>query len=721
MSNIEFIQRLGLEQAKAEARMRQQKDEQANPTGMELFMAALESTGGRAKELYESAKTVITGEDRLQEDYLKKLPELFSSKDKILDDILVDHSGAYAKMAEGFYSSSTPQQQIDILKANVPNIQFHTNKHGDVLVKYKGNVSFLNRPGFTTQDLKQFAVHFSSDVPAAGFTMMGAGSVDKALRGSRAYAYTSVARDLKAMQAGSEQEISTERALISGAFGGLGESAVPVINWMKTGKQASQMGVPRRELDSAAQSVERAKTLTTQTGIEFFPAQQTLSPTLMASQKAVLDTNVGIAMARKQLGRLNAQVSEAVENFVYSLATPEQAMKAPFKAKEAAQAAIDIARLKRQEVSSPIYTQALESGIKAKVTDTVSLINSLKSDYKVGTKMHSALSKVQKLLQKKSTKKVPPTLSPEGLLVIKEPVTVTSPVTNPKHLHSVKLEIDAMLAQTGDNSVDNTTRGLLTQVQKSLVSEMDDSIPMYAKARATYAEQSESLSSLVESPLFSVANVKPENIEKVTNILFNTTTNRKALDHTKSIIQRVDPKAWDAMVTHELEKRLMNVRAQSVDAATSRNEAQLLLAALTGGKVGKENLLRASLNKTQAKNYDYLVEALQRAATAVPAKTNPKNVDLRVNLPTRIYGTVFGNPRNLARLSIDAKNIQFATDAKIAAMAEVLLNPKYEPSMKQVRRLGAKSLASARLFQQLVRDAVMTESQLEPYSTYGQD
>ena len=705
--------------ANAAARMRQEQALGADPTMQERWAAALEATGERGKELYNSMKNTVFGTDRLDEPYLQDLPELFSANDPIIDEVVKHNAGAYTKLAEGFYASTTPEQQIDILKENIPSMKFHTNKHGDVLVKYRGKVSFLNKPGLSSADVKGLAIHMASDVPAMFVVAKGVGVVDKVLRGSVGFASTSAIRDIAATEAGATEGINAERAALSAAFGAGGEVAVPFFNWMKTGKVAKELGATQRELPAAQQAVKEAKPLSQATGIDLFPAQKTLAPKMLASQRSVLETNVGISMSRKALEGQNKQVSTAVDAFIYQLATPEQAMKSPFKVQAAAEQSINVAKLQRKEAASPIYTQALDSGAIGEVSGTISLVKGLKADYKKGTKMYNALSKIQGLLQKTTTKKGKTRIDSQGVIVFGEDVIVRSPVTNPKHLHSVKLEIDAMLAQTGESAVDNTTRSLLAQAQKSLVKDMDNTIPKYGAARAEYAKQSETVSSLVESPLFSIANVKPQNIEQVTNILFSTGTNKASLLHSKRIIQKTDPKAWDALVTHEMEKRLGTVRAEAVDAATTRNEAQLLLNALTGGKSSKDDLLRGAMGETQQKNYDVLIAALRRASTGRPAKTVAKLEDQRVDLPIRIYGKLFGSPRDMGRLSMDAKHIQHLTDTKIAAVTTALLNPKWEPRMLKIRKLGPTSEKGATMFQSLVNDIVQSETQLESFSLYG--
>tara|TARA_R110000796_G_scaffold33223_2_gene86400 strand:+ start:6354 stop:8522 length:2169 start_codon:yes stop_codon:yes gene_type:complete len=717
MTDLELQKRKA--HAKAAARMRLEQANGADPTVQERWAAALETTGERGKELFNNMKNTVLGTDRLDEPYLQEMPELFSANDPVIEEIVKHNPGTYNTIATGFYASSTPEQQIDILKENIPSMKFHTNKHGDVLVKYRGKVSFLNKPGLSTGDVKGLAIHMSSDVPAMFAVSKGVGMVDKAARASMGFASTSITRDIVAAEAGATEGINTERAAISAAFGAGGEAVVPFLNWMKTGKMAKGLGTTRREVGAAQEAVTEAKPLMQATGIDLFPAQQTLAPKMLAAQRSVLDTNVGISMSRKALEGQNKQVSSAVNDFIYQLATPEQAMKAPFRVQAAAQKSIDVAKLQRKEAASPIYTQALDSGAVGEVSGTISLVKGLKTDYKKGTKMYNALSKVQSLLQKTTTKKGKTYLDPQGVIVFGKDVTVRSPVTNPKHLHSVKLEIDAMLAQTGENAVDNTTRSLLAQAQKSLVNDMDNTIPSYGAARAEYAKQSETVSSLIESPLFSISNVKPQNIEQVTNTLFSTGANKASLLHSKRIIQKTDPKAWDSLVTHEMEKRLGNVRSEAVDAATTRNEAQLLLTALTGGKTSKDDLLRGAMGESQQKNYDVLIGALRRASVGRPAKTVAKLEDQRVNLPIRIYGKLFGNVRDMGRLSMDAKHVQHLTDTKIAAVTDALLNPKWEPRMLSIRKLGPTSEKGATMFQSLVNDIVQSETQLEAFSTYG--
>ena len=127
--------------------------------------------------------------------------------------------------------SLTPSQdaQIDMIKKVVPGTIATKDKFDNVLLTFPkvngGQTVYLNKPGFSSQDLLQTSAQVLQYIPGAGFVTkkIGGGIFKRSLAQGTAATATSAVQDVVAMSLGSKQGIEKDKAAISFVGGTVGE------------------------------------------------------------------------------------------------------------------------------------------------------------------------------------------------------------------------------------------------------------------------------------------------------------------------------------------------------------------------------------------------------------------------------------------------------------------------------------------------------------------
>lgn len=160
-------------------------------------------------------------------------------------------AGQDLALASRHFLASEPQAQADIVKNNLPGAKVEKQLDGSFIVSYRGKKYELNRPGVSHNDAKDLFGQIVAYIPAAKLPGMVSYLLKKtglkttaavsatlparaAIAGTGAAA-TSVAQDIGAATQGSEQGVNFVKAAITGALGGVGEIASPVViaGWKK--------------------------------------------------------------------------------------------------------------------------------------------------------------------------------------------------------------------------------------------------------------------------------------------------------------------------------------------------------------------------------------------------------------------------------------------------------------------------------------------------------
>lgn len=177
---------------------------------------------GGDRGLFRQAQSAdfLTGEERGR----GTLPELGS-----LADVADSEFGDIA-IAAGFFTTNDEAARADILRKNVPGIDFANDEFGNAVVLLPdGRSAFLNAPGFSLQDFADLGSNIVKFLPAAKFASAGKTLLSRFFLGGSAAGVTSIAEDVAAIPQGSEQGVNLPRAAITAGIGAGAELLGPVL------------------------------------------------------------------------------------------------------------------------------------------------------------------------------------------------------------------------------------------------------------------------------------------------------------------------------------------------------------------------------------------------------------------------------------------------------------------------------------------------------------
>lgn len=173
--------------------------------------------------IVQKVKDLISGDKRTEFDY----PEIGSSPEYGG----FDRPLTALKSSFGMLTSSTPEQELDVLRNNYPDAVFEKDKFGNDIVVFPSGKYYRNKPGLSWRDATKTG--FQGGVYALAAQAGGApfsslmGQTAGVAAGAGA---ASIGLDAAAGAAGSEQGIDIPRAATTAAFAGLFEAARPALS-----------------------------------------------------------------------------------------------------------------------------------------------------------------------------------------------------------------------------------------------------------------------------------------------------------------------------------------------------------------------------------------------------------------------------------------------------------------------------------------------------------
>jgi hypothetical protein len=390
------------------------------------------------------------------------------------------------------------------------------------------------------------------------------------------------------------------------------------------------------------------------TGVSLMPAQQSLDPQQLRSQRFLPELTPATERAAQALSRQNQQASGAVDEFVRSIAPDDAVVTAAGSFRNASQRALDARRAIRSEKASPIYQQAFSEGAQVELRPVNEAIERTISEFPEGGAVARAAQKVGRML------------SLDASL---------------KQLHNAKLEIDDMLTKVGDGSLGNTAKRELRNVKQSLVDQMEAASPAYRDARLTFEAESPAVTQLEESIIGKIANLDDTQLKNVSRRIFDPAeTNPTVVRRAKQVIEEVDPDAWNRLVRAEVERRIGSIRPE-VGTSFENIPGKLNRAIFGTGK--QRDALLSGLSGEQRRNAELLETALTRASLGRPggSETAGRQQFIR-ELDTGIVSAL----RNFVRNPVDrAVGIgeSAAFDRRAKALADALFDPAWSGEAKE--------------------------------------
>jgi hypothetical protein len=588
-----------------------------------------------------------------------------------------------SKLMSGLLMSVDPQQKMDVIKAHVPSAKFLQRSDGTVIVKVNGQDFWLDKPGVsaagTVKSLAEMALYVPS-MRAGGLTS----GFKRLVAGGAATGGTSAGLDLAAQDFGSQQGVNPMRAGLMFGAGVLGEALPMTMNALSKRAAVKHTGGHEIDLDAAPLAIKEAETLQTKVkdlfGVDFplFRAQKTNSPTALAEQEAMLSNSLGVTAAKESLKEQNSAASAVVNTFIDELIP--LSLNANLKVHKAAGTAIDLAKLARKQQTSPLYTAATDnpSGVAVNIQSTLDILEKAKVGLPKTGDVYPALNKVNRLLHVESK---------GGKL---------TPTTDPKLLHNVKVNIDTMLAKTGDEAVDRTVASHLRTMNQELMKTLKAQVPGYEKAAAEYARLSIPVDELFNSQIGTLANMKPATVDRVRAAIFAPGVSRETQNHTRSIIQNVDPEAWQMILREQLMDRVASATVPIGEASKSR----VLYHALGGGSDKKTNTLRNALSPKEKSSYDIVMSILEQGSKGTPPVVKPTVIPKSAGVSEAVSGQIVG--RDVAtqgaftRIIVNPFKWLTNTDANVIKLSKVMFDPKWNSELRKIKKMGTGSEKSYR-------------------------
>lgn len=646
---------------------------------------------------FQSAADIVTG--RLREtEQTKTLPEFMSSPDANSGDFLQN-----LKMTAGMMFIPGDEAKKDILRKNFPGIEIEPDEKGNEIITLpNGKQMLLNDPGLSYQDMLEFLGDASTFfIPGAKVAGMTGGAIKKGLVGGAAMGATQAGLEASGQLIGSEQGIDPVNVMSATGMGLGGEAVSAYLKNRKLVKQAEKLGLAKTEKELYQESLKKAKQakkVSEKSGVRIFRPQATESFSDMQTAAYIGSLPEASQKAMKELKAQNKEVYSGLINVMDSIAPAEAVEAATGKIRNVAQQAIELKKAIRREKASPLYKEAFKDKKFVSTKETKNLINEKLKDLPEKGEVYKSLKKIKNYITPKTVDGKPVT---RGLRL--------------KQLHNAKLEIDQMISKFGENSLGNTTKKEVLEIQQSLLKEMDKANPSYKEAREIFAKNSPAVAEIKESMLGKMSKLDDAQLDSVVTKLFKPNTNPVALRKAISVIKKQDPKAWGAIKRHHFETLLGKMKiSEEMAQDTVRNVPAQILSKVFGNQ-SQRKVLYEGLEPQTTRTLRYLESAAQMASKARPGGSQTGfNVALDKKLRGGLWGSimgVFADPvkavGGAGAMATGTKTLSdYAYTNRVKALGDVLFNPEWAEELKAMRKLDPNSKAAGNKFRTMLNSAI---------------
>lgn len=624
---------------------------------------------------------IFTGGERIAESpELGTLPEFGATQE-----------GDVPRIAASMLTTFDPKAQMEMIQSAIPEASFETTEDGSVIIevpKEGGGTrrSVLNKPGFSPQDMTTAAAQILAFVPAAKLASLGKTLAQKVGLGAVGAGATEQALQEAGIAAGRQERDPTATAL-SAVLGGGAELVMPAIQGFRQARQARAIGAEGEDLAQVASTVRGAQEASEATGVPLFKAQQTGIPAQLERQSFVAQLPAGTRAAMAGLKQQNKAAGDAVESFMNSIAPPEAVITGAEKLRTAAQHAVEKAKVIRSEKASPLYKQAFDDGAQVNLKPVTESIARRLEDLPETGEISKSLRRAMSLM--KGAKGKAPSL---------------------KQLHNAKLEIDQMINRPGVDSIGNTTKRELRDIQSMLLGQIDEASPAYAEARKAFEAASPDVMKMQDSIIGKIAELDDTQLKQISGKIFDPSqTNPQVVAQARKAITDIDPDAWAQITRVELEKRLGSIKSTAEAGTVENIPGQLYRALFPNDKSTK--VLLNSLTPEAKKNITYLKTALGRARLGRPGGSQTA---AREEIKQELRGGLAQSVRNIfasPMKAIAATGEDAAFNKRAAALAKAMYDPTWKAEMAKIRKLDPNTPAAGRAMTQLLNDIGKTETQ----------
>ena len=592
---------------------------------------------------------------------------------------------ALAKVAPAILVTTKPQEIADILTANFDNIGIQSDEKGNLIAANNktGARVVINKPGISKIDVLQGLGLMAAFAGPGKLAAIPAKLGAKAAAGAGAAGLTQAA--IEGIQASIGGELNEEEIALAATFGGVAEAAIPAIQALRqsrsAGQQAKQLGVAKKELAETVEGIQPAQEaiagLEKATGqkVGLFQAQQTQQPSTLVKQRFLPQLDASSRKAAKALENQNKEVFEATTELINRVA-PEGALETGAERfRAASQIALDSAKARRSEATRELFEDALGTGAKTDLTPVNKTINELLTDAPKGGKFANRFNKIKSLIGKD------PSL---------------------RKLQKVRFEIDDMLEARGDNALSNTLKRDVLEIRRSLTAQMEEASPLFKEANEEFSRLSPEVTKLQDSIVGKLAGVDDITLDSLSQRIFGgTKVSPQNIQAARKIIEKSDPGAWDDIMRVELQRRIGGIESRLDDQTGELigNVPGQLKRAIFGNDTQRKALL-TGMTTPQRQNFLYLEDVLKRAESgrAAGSPTAPfQQVARELRGPVRVFVDAILKPKETFLKTGDDALLNL----NASKMADVLFNPKWEPKLKEIRKLNPLSEKAGRIFKEI--------------------
>jgi len=630
----------------------------------------------------------ITGKER-ETRATRELPEL--GKGGLLSG---EDAGKIAVVAPVLLSTLDPREIGNILSAQFENIGITEDEKGNLIANNNatGAKVVINKPGVSQLDVLQGLGIAAAFTPAARATAAGSTLTQKAIIGGVGAGLTETALQIAQKQTGGEA--SKEDIALASALGVAAEVAVPLIQRFRQARQAKAIGAEAEEVAKAVESVKPVTTAIEEvekaTGqrVGIFPAQQTQIPSQLLKQRILPQLDAGARKAATALEVQNKEVFEATTRLINTIAPEGSVVSAAKRFREVSKLAIDSAKQRRELAVKPFYDDALNLGADVDVKATSGMIDDILKEAPPGSEFESIGNKLKNLILGKDGAQ--PTL---------------------RQLQKAKITMQDMIDAVGDKGVSGTIKREIIGVKKQLVDSMSEASPLFRAAEDEFIRLSPAVKKLEDSILSQVSKVKDTQLKNIAQNIFDpkaALTDPASIIQAKKVINSVDPQAWDDLLRVEMNRRLggLETLIDDIPGDFVGNIPGQLRRTLFGNPSQRKALF-AGMNDQQKQSFKYLETILKRASSgrAAGSPTAPfkEIIEKLKGVSLIIRDSIF---RPLSTLQQTGERSLF--DRNVAALTDVMFDPKFAPQMKKLIKLNPDSPAAARALAQLLKNATST-------------
>ena len=646
-------------------------------------------------------------------------PTAFPEAQGFFDDMFGDDSRASTDLPElgggGLLSDQDPAKMLkvapillttlkneeiaDIITAEFPDIGKQYTPSGEIILANNntGTKVVVNKPGFSQIDLLQTLGIASAFTPASRGAMIGTQGVANVTKGVVAQRALQAGVGAGLTQTGIETaqsnvggEFDKDEVAIAAALGGASEVVVPAFQSLRKSRQLKKVSSTVDDLNTitldvntAKQSVDKVKQASGQ-AVDLFQAQQTNVPSELLKQRLMPQLDAGSRIAATALEKQNKQAFDAVTGLIDTIAKPEVVATGSKAFRTASTNAIKAAKTERRVAAAPLFESGLEVGGQANVEGIKTTIKGLLKDSVPGQTQKTLRNVFKNLTGKKG---LPPTL---------------------RQLDNAKTEINDVLEKLGEGAVSKRTKSLLTGIKKDLVQALEDASPDYHEAMNIYRKMSPAIEELEESVIGQVSKLSDANLKNVAQKIFdpkNAATNPTVVKNAKTVIDKIDPNAWDSLLRVELNRRVGGLTeiVDDVSGELVGNVPGQLRRAIFGNPAQRKALL-SGMSPQQRSNFVYLDDVLKRASSGRQAgsPTTPFK-----EIADRLRGTAVVVRDWVVHPLRSAQGVgeQTLFDRNVKALTEVLFDTKYAKQFNELKKLNSESPAAARALTQMLTSA----------------